>query len=234
MERIFEIKKISQILADEKRLKILVYLLENSATVSELVENLEIDQPRVSSHLAILLESELVSFEATGRQRFYYIQNKEKVSKALDSIYNLNNKYTQKSIKRSKQAEKLVQENSPIRQARTCYDHLAGVIGVQMLDLFLENGWLVAKNEDNKTNYFLTDYGKEKLSSIGINIRNRNNSKRKFAYGCLDWTERKFHLGGLLGYEILNYMEKNDYIVRRKTDRSLIVNKTPKSLFSFK
>ena len=54
MERIFEIKKISQILSDEKRLKILVYLLENSATVSELVENLQIDQPRVSSHLAIL------------------------------------------------------------------------------------------------------------------------------------------------------------------------------------
>ena len=232
MERIFEIKKISQILSDEKRLKILVYLLENSATVSELVENLQIDQPRVSSHLAILSESELVSFEATGRQKVYYIQNKGKISKLLDSIYYLNKKNKQVPIKRSKQAEKLVQDNKPIRQARTCYDHLAGVLGVKMLDQFLSNTWLTIENDGKKTNYLLTDSGKVKLSSLGINLQDLNNSKRKFAYGCLDWTERKFHLGGLLGYEILQYLEKNNYIVRKKTDRSLIINKPFDNLFS--
>lgn len=232
MERIDDIKKLSQILSDETRLKIIMYLLNQSATVNDISVNLFIDQPRVSSHLAILFESELVSFNAVGRQRVYHLKDKNKITHLLESLYFYNKDVNKDVPKRSKQAEKLVQENNPLRIARTCYDHLAGVQGVNLLNQLLDRGWIGIHDSNNKPSYVLTDIGRENLLQIGVKIDQNVSSKRKFAYGCLDWTERTYHLGGLLGSEILKYLENNKFISRQKNNRVVIINRPINALFA--
>lgn len=232
MDRIPEIKKISQILSDETRLKILLYLLNKTATVSDIVENLHIDQPRISSHLSLLLESKLISVETSGRQRIYRIESANKIDHLLTTIYTFDKTNQLEPFKhRSRQAEKLVQENSPLRQARTCYDHLAGVMGVKMLDLMLHNNWLTIKDTNKRPSYSLTMKGTTNLSNMGIDTRFETTNRRKFAYGCPDWTEQKPHLGGYLGSQILNYLQANKFVSKERSSRIIIVNTSIEDLF---
>ncbi|MCH8745134.1 MAG: hypothetical protein IIB31_05745 [Chloroflexi bacterium] len=108
----------------------------------------------------------------------------------------------------SAQAAREVRRNSPLRQARTCYDHLAGVAGVAVMDAMLKQGWLVPAGEPSgpvkgRTHYRLTAQGGKALQSLGVDLFPQNGSKRMYAYGCVDWTERRFHLGGGLAAAIL-------------------------------
>ena len=235
MDRISEIKKVSQMLSDETRLKILMFLLNKQATVSDIAEHLHIDQPRISSHLSLLLESKIVSVENIGRQRIYRIENTKDVNQLLTTIYEFNKiDSSEKYKQRSKQSKKLVQENSPLRQARTCYDHLAGVIGVKVLELMLANNWLIVSNTNpaKRPNYTLTEKGIKNLTQLGIDLRLENNHRRKFAYGCLDWTEQRPHLGGLLGSKILQYLENNNLVSKKKSTRIIIVKTSIEYLFN--
>ena len=120
----------------------------------------------------------------------------------------------------SLQAAREVRRNSPLRQARTCYDHLAGVAGVAVMEAMLRQGWLEPSGEPpgpvkGRTRYWLTAQGGKALQSLGVDLFPKNGSKRMYAYGCVDWTERRFHLGGGLGAAILNSLIV-DGIVRRE------------------
>ena len=120
----------------------------------------------------------------------------------------------------SAQAAREVRRNSPLRQARTCYDHLAGVAGVAVMDAMLRQGWLEPSSESTgpakgRTHYQLTAQGGRALRSLGVDLLPKKGSQRMYAYGCVDWTERRFHLGGGLGAAILDSLIA-DGIVRRE------------------
>lgn len=105
----------------------------------------------------------------------------------------------------SPQAAREVRRNSPIRQARTCHDHLAGVAGISLMDAMLQRGWLEAEGSAGaRTCYRVTPTGEQALASRGVDLRQASQSRRMYAYGCVDWTERRFHLGGALGAGILD------------------------------
>ncbi len=92
--------------------------------------------------------------------------------------------------------------NLAIRQCRTCYDHLAGVAGVDLLNEMLRLRWLrksKIKGKSGNINYELCESGLQSLKARGVDVEGAINSSRLFAYGCLDWTERIPHLGGSLG-----------------------------------
>jgi DNA-binding transcriptional ArsR family regulator len=127
----------AQAFADATRMRILLLLLEGEATVSDIVTRLGIPQPRVSTHLAFLRKVGLVSVADLGRQRRYRpdVARIEAVLEALQAL-------TPTTPRRSPQARRELQGNTAIRQARTCYDHLAGVAGVQLLDEMLHREWL--------------------------------------------------------------------------------------------
>ncbi len=113
-----------------------------------------------------------------------------------------------------------MRRDSPLRQARTCYDHLAGVAGVAVMEAMLRQGWLEPSGEPigpvkGRTRYQLTAQGGKALQSMGVDLFPKKGSKRMYAYGCVDWTERRFHLGGGLGAAILNSLIA-DGIVRRE------------------
>ena len=125
--------------------------------------------------------------------------------------------------RRSLQAAREVRRNTAFRQARTCYDHLAGVAGVQLLEEVLRRGWLEpdGNEEGRRVSYRLTSLGDRAFDNRDIDLAHRRQGRRRFAYGCLDWTERRFHLGGALGAALLNALEAQGAVCRQPGGRAV-------------
>ena len=119
--------------------------------------------------------------------------------------------------RRSALAEREVRRDTPLRRARTCYDHLAGVAGVALLDGMLAHGWLVPRAHG----YAVTPRGADALLRRGVDLVAADASARPFVRRCLDWTERQPHLAGALGAAVLDRLTR-DAVVHR-TPRSRVV-----------
>jgi len=128
---------------------------------------------------------------------------------------------------RSKQAQREVGRDSPLRRCRTCYGHLAGVEGVALLDEMLRLGWLELAGDPNELHPQLgpTIVGEEALKRRGINLEQTRRAGRKLAYGCIDWTERKFHLGGALGSAVTDVLSSEGIIRRQEGSRVVAVER---------
>ena len=125
----------------------------------------------------------------------------------------------------SQQAQREVGRDSALRRCRTCYGHLAGVEGVALLDGMLALGWLELAGDPNELHplFRLTDKGKEALKGRGINVKQTGRGGRKLAYGCTDWTERQFHLGGALGSAVTEVLNARGIVRRREGSRVVAV-----------
>jgi DNA-binding transcriptional ArsR family regulator len=205
-----KIAELGAIMADETRVRLLCFLLETRATTSELVVRLGLDQPRVSAHLAALRKSGHVSVSVAGRQHVYAIKS-DGVADAIRSFFHLagfsSSDPPSKSVRISRTALREVERDSAVRRARTCYDHLAGVAGVELLDEIVRRGWVEERKVSGgagRTIFNLTDKGRKSLQRLNVQLAEARGSKRLLAYGCLDWTERRYHLGGLLGKAVLD------------------------------
>ncbi|HMM42374.1 MAG TPA: metalloregulator ArsR/SmtB family transcription factor [Thermomicrobiales bacterium] len=221
------VSRLLHALADDTRLRILALLLEGDVTVSELAARLDLPQPRVSAHLAILREVGLVSVEQSGRQRAYHV-DRERLLPLFAALVRLtpgeDMTMTTSLPPRSTQASRLVRNDVPIRHARTCYDHLAGVLGVRLMDELLGRGWLEIDHDDGKrSHYRLTDEGRRALAARGVDVAGAETSRRMHAYGCTDWTERRPHLGGSLGAAILEAIQGAGLVARTPGDRTVSV-----------
>ena len=209
-------------LADETRLQLLLTLRDGDATVTDLAARLDLAQPRVSTHLAPLRAAGLVTVQRAGRQRTYHV-DAERIENLLATLGgDMTATLDRPTI--SAQAARAVRHDTPIRQARTCYDHLAGVAGVHLLDMLLERGWLAPRaNTDNPTRalYDLTPEGEAALRARGIDLDGARRARRRFAFGCLDWTERRPHLGGALGAAILSSLEAHGSLQRDAASRTV-------------
>lgn len=221
------IATLARVFADPSRVKILNLLMRERKGFGtmDICTRLGIPQPRVSSHLSILLKHGLVSVSVTGRQRIYSLASSN-VSSAINQLASLSS--NEKIIRSaSQEAVKDMEEDSEIRQCRSCYDHLAGVAGVNMLDEMLRLHLLSEdqKTPNGKTLYQLTNLGAKKLEERGVDVKNAKASKRMFAYACLDWTERRPHLGGSLGSEILCSLLSFGIVERKVGTRALNLKK---------
>ena len=125
---------------------------------------------------------------------------------------------------RSAQATREVRRDTPLRQGRTCYDHLAGVAGVQLFDDLFERGWikLDVGSDQLRPSYRLTPVGNQRLSFLGVDIASARKARRRFAFGCLDWTERRVHLGGALGAATLEAICAAGFIRRQVGTRAVL------------
>jgi hypothetical protein len=104
-----------------------------------------------------------------------------------------------------------------IRHARTCYDHLAGQLGVALVDALQHQRIIVPA--DNS--YRLTTTGQERLQNLGLDIGTLHKQRRAFARPCQDWSERRAHLAGALGAGLANRLLELDWIRRTANDRAL-------------
>jgi DNA-binding transcriptional ArsR family regulator len=214
------IAEFSQALADETRLRLLDLLQSGDATVSELAVHLGLPQPRISTHLAILLKAGLVSVEANGRHRSYSVDTARTAPllNALDAVTSSEPTRTPKRVPR------LEVDSTPIRRARTCYDHLAGIAGVALLDELLKRNWLsVAGKSTTKPQYGVTAAGVHALVARGVDLGGVQTSRRMFAYGCLDWSERRPHLAGSLGAALLAALVDANIVELAEDSRAAIL-----------
>src|SRR6266487_4202796 len=184
---------LARVLGHETNVRLIEALSAGEATVSDLACGLALEQPRVSTHLAQLRAAGLVACRATGRQRVYALRG-EAPALALATLRTLADSVAGAGSPPSQAAARAVRDDLPIRRARTCYDHLAGVAGVQLLDGLLERGWLEAAGGRELV---LTDAGAAGMRRAGVAVP-AGGSRRAFAIECLDWTERRPHLGGAL------------------------------------
>lgn len=217
-----DIVQIARALADETRLRILMTLLDSEATVSDLVTRLGMPQPRVSTHLSCLRRAGLATADTVGRQRVYR-PTTPRVGTVLAALRDL----APGTPRRSAQAAREVRRNTAMRQARTCYDHLAGVAGVRLLEALCAHGWLEpeATNASRRPRYRLTAQGERALRQRGVDVAYASAARRRFAYGCLDWTERRPHLGGALGAAILETLLTADLVQRQARSRRVTLQR---------
>jgi DNA-binding transcriptional ArsR family regulator len=209
---------LAQALADETRLRLVIALLARDATVTALAEELRLEQPRVSSHLAVLKRTGLVSEQRQGRQRVYRA-DRERAGALVAALEQAAGGVHRGAA--SRMNPRGVRAPDSLREARTCYDHLAGVAGVALLDALLVRGFVMPDPSSDKNDYVLTTVGETMLFARGIRIDAARRSRRRFACGCPDWTEGRPHLGGALGMGLLQGLINDGIVTRRKGTRAV-------------
>jgi len=193
-------------IADRTRARMLCLLLDGRAyTATELSAAVDVAASTASSHLARLLEQQLIACVKQGRYRFYRLAGKP-VADVLETLMAL------AGVERP-----VVKSTTPtsLRFARTCYDHMAGELAVLLHNRLFELAWLSGDND-----YQLSSQGKIALEQLGVDC-SLPSSRRRFACSCLDWSERKAHLGGALGAALLTAFEKRGWLQRQLDSRAL-------------
>lgn len=210
MEQEPDLATIAALLGDATRATILAALMGGEALpASELAYRAHITPQTASSHLSKLLHGGLIKVTPNGRHRYYALKNRE-VAQLLETLQ-LVAPMRQSPIKRpSKVSEELC-------EARTCYDHLAGQLGVAVRQALIHKNYLI----DNEEQYSLTPDGIAWLASVEIDVDKLQKKRRKFAYPCLDWSERQFHIGGSLGAAIANLFFEKQWVQRKSHTRAL-------------
>jgi len=164
-----------------------------------------------SVHLNRLKTERLVKVAVQGKHRYYSLEGPN-VAAALEGL----------SVLAGGSGASFV-PNTPsrLRAARTCYDHLAGTLGVVLHDRFTKLKWLLADSAGSESAYSLTADGAKTLERLGINLEATRLLRRRFAYACLDWSERRPHIGGALGAELLKLALKRKWVLQDLDSRAL-------------
>ena len=188
--------QLAQALADPVRLTLLQHLMGGESTVAELTSIAGTSQSNVSNHLAVLRSQNLVSNRRDGRQSVYRIADPT-AAQLIESLTSLAGIPAQ-----------LASPVAPLAAARTCYDHLAGTLGVALFDALVSAEAIVPPDYDGPAilgpsgEVTLGSNAEEIFGRLGVDLEVASTARRQFAFACRDWTERRFHLGGALGAEI--------------------------------
>jgi DNA-binding transcriptional ArsR family regulator len=205
--------EVAALVGDTARATMLAALMSGQAmTGTELAFVARISRPTASEHLGRLCEARLVTALRQGRFCYYRIAS-PLVARMLESIIavaalEVPARYQPRSIK-----------DDRLRFARTCYDHLAGQVAVALADALVAQGRIVLGEDGGE----VTDGGREFLAAFGVDLSSRARSKRIFCKPCLDWSERRFHVAGLVGTEICRRSLELGWVVRQRDTRALRV-----------
>jgi DNA-binding transcriptional ArsR family regulator len=207
------VSRIAAAIGDPSRARMLCCLMdEHARTASELAIIAEISPSTASVHLGRLAEEKLVRVVRQGKHR-YYALNGPDVGLALENLLVLSGASNDKFI-----------PNTPhgLRAARTCYDHIAGRLGVALHDRMMDLNWLVADLSQERA-YILTLQGESGFEELGIDLATEKTSRRRFAFSCIDWSERRPHIGGAVGAMLLTLALKRKWVTPDVETRALTV-----------
>lgn len=206
-----QIRKIASLIGEPIRSLVLWTLLDNRAyTAIELSNVAETSPQNISMHLAKLLDAGLLHVDKQGRHRYYRLASPE-IAFAIEAM---------STLIPENECKNVTDNNTDIKYCRTCYDHLAGKIGVLITENLVSRSFL--KLEENNQ-YFLTPEGKIFFENINIDIDGLKLKRRAFAKTCLDWSERKYHLSGALGKILLDKMIDEDWVRRKNNSRAVVI-----------
>ncbi|GED32277.1 ArsR/SmtB family transcription factor [Brevibacillus centrosporus] len=210
MSSVPNIGEVASLIGEPSRVAMLLSLLGGkSLPASELARAARITPQTASSHLAKLVEGGLLVNESYGRHRYYRLANAE-VAHALEALLAIATPRPIRSLRESDQVRAM-------RFARTCYDHLAGEVGVALTDQLLSLQMI----EEADQEFVLTETGRQKLQSLGVDVEFSPKNRRRFARPCLDWSERRHHLAGVLGASLTNRLFDLGWIERLPEGRAI-------------
>ncbi|RFS84163.1 transcriptional regulator [Actinomadura spongiicola] len=206
---------VAALLADRGRAAMLTALLDGRPLAAgELARVAGVSAPTASAHLARLLDGGLVTVVKQGRHRYYRLRGSE-VAQVIEALSRLGAPVEPRSLRQSRDARRL-------REARTCYDHLAGRAGVALFAALVDGGLIEADGDDGLD---VTAKGEERLAALGLDVAASRRARRTFAGACLDWTERRPHLSGALGAALTARMIDLGWFERGTTRRALVVTR---------
>jgi DNA-binding transcriptional ArsR family regulator len=205
-----DLSVIAGLIGDPTRAIILSALLSGqSLPASELAYRAHITPQTASEHLSRLVEGGLLDVSRTGRHRYYRLKNAE-VARALEALAAISPAPRVRTQPQSADYHALC-------FARSCYDHLAGKLGVALTHALLDKGYLVADEQS----FTLTEAGSGWLAGWSIDESQLRNGRRLFARACLDWSERENHLAGGLGAAVLSHLLADGWVARVPGGRTL-------------
>ena len=202
---------IAAAIGEPARARMLYCLLDGHArTSTELAVVAEVSPSTASVHLARLKDQRLVKVLRQGKHRYYSLDG-ESVARALEAL----------TVLAGGPRPKFSPATPPyLRSARTCYDHMAGHLAVSLRDRFEKLNWLASGSSEGD-GYDLTETGAKSLQALGIDVEAIRAQRRRFAYACVDWSERQPHIGGALGCAILQTALKQEWFVQNLDSRAL-------------
>lgn len=214
------ISRLAAAIGDPSRARMLCCLLDGHArTSTELAMVAEVSPSTASVHLNRLKTERLVKLLVQGKHRYYSLEGAE-VASALEALM---------IVAGSSQPEFTPTTPEPLRHARTCYDHIAGSVAVALHHRFQQSGWIQPVSKPDRSQpkdaLHVTPAGERAFVSLGIDMETARALRRRFAYACLDWSERKPHIGGALGAALLQMALKKKWLQREFDSRALRITR---------
>lgn len=206
---------IAAAIGEPARARMLLCLMDGHArTATELALIANVSPSTASAHLTRLKNEHLVRVQVQGKHRYHSLQSVA-IARLLEHLT---------VVAGGSRTAFAPTTPSHLRDARSCYDHIAGSLGVALHDRFATMGWLtMMETEGASADYELTSKGERALISLGVDVAAARTSRRRLAFGCLDWSERRAHLGGVLGAELLRLGLAEKWLVRDRASRGLHV-----------
>ena len=204
---------VAAAIGEPARARMLYCLVDGRArTATELAVVADVTPSTASVHLRRLLGQRLVTLLAQGKHRYYSL-NGAAVADALEAL---------SVLAGTRRDEPRQDASHPLRAARTCYDHIAGGLGVSLHDRLHALRWFSCPASGD-AGYELTPQGRKAFEELGIDVDGTRALRRRFAFGCLDWSERRHHLGGALGAALLAIGLKRRWVTRDLDSRVLSI-----------
>jgi DNA-binding transcriptional ArsR family regulator len=199
---------------------VLAALADGPLSASELASRAGISRSTASGHLRRLVEGGFLVVAAHGRSRRYELTGPD-VAEAVEALSRVAPPRPARSLREANR-------NELIREARTCYDHLAGRLGVAFAGALERRGVVERSNGD----FALGRRAEAELDALGIELEPLAQLRRPLVRGCLDWSERELHVAGALGAALTARLFELGCIVRRDGTRSVGLTETGRELFA--
>jgi DNA-binding transcriptional ArsR family regulator len=210
-----QIAEVGALVGDPARANILCALLDGRAlTATELAFAANVTPQTASGHLAKLLTARLVLLAKQGRHRYYRLAGPH-VGQMLESIMNV-------ALTGPPRFQPASKRDDNMRRARTCYDHFAGVLGVSLAERLAEREFVILGGEAGE----VTPAGSEFLAGLGVDLDAARAKRRLFCRPCIDWTERRPHIGGALGAALASRCFELKWVERVHGSRALTITVT--------
>jgi len=207
-----DVAAVTRVLANRARLQMLELLMDGRAhPAGDLAREAGVAVSTASGHLSELARAGLVQAEPAGRLRRYRLSRAE-VAQAIEALAVIAPRRRVSSLRAASAAERL-------REGRTCYDHVAGRLGVGITDALLARR--VLRRSDG--GFEVTGRGERLLGRLGVDVGAAREQRRAFALACLDWTERRSHLAGALGAGLCDRLFELGWVDRPGSGRAAVL-----------
>jgi len=204
------ISRIAGLVGEPARTAMLFALMDGRAlTAGELARSAGIGASSASAHLAQLVDAGVLRVASTGRHRYHRLASGE-VARMLESIMQV-----AAATAPPRAPTRVGPQDDALRRARTCYDHLAGRLGVAIAERLAQEGALVLDDDAA----FLTDKGRGSLARLGIDTT--QSAAALSCRACLDWSERRYHLAGRLASQLCRHCIEQGWLRKRTQSRAL-------------